>query len=449
MSRLNRKSYELLTAEVLRLAGSDPLLQVQREIVVKRLIRLREQPGNLATEAEIRAAVDLFPDFDPEVIAKAVRLNRPPSPVVGWLRRIAIASGTLGALAGNIWLVNLPYPMIRRPVAEVAPLLLLPSFIEMDRNYRSAIALVEQSDQLVNQATSAADIELGKDKVASAQKSLEKLPVWFLGYYPERYCTWMSCSWKFTYDEFETARKQIGRMEATVFQEEQAIAQYETAQVSLENAKELYATMPDKGEAIALWQGAIDDLTQVPAQTLAGRLAQTQLPAETRDFQQTASTVASEIQSETLFGTAKAYAANAVATAQNPPHPVEMWAKAKQQWEEAINELEKIRESEPGYLEAQKLRAQYRDQLGTVEVRLLQEQEATDFLRQAQLAYTSLISSTPDNSNRYRGELQQIMNQLQEVPSGTTAYRKAEQIKQEVMGLIQQVNTPAKTKAEL
>jgi hypothetical protein len=75
--------------------------------------------------------------------------------------------------------------MIRRPVSRVAPIILLPSYISMDRNYRQAIALVEQADQLVNQATSLADLELGAKKVQEAQKSLDALPVWFLGYEPQ------------------------------------------------------------------------------------------------------------------------------------------------------------------------------------------------------------------------------------------------------------------------
>lgn len=441
MSRLNHKSYDLLVAEVRRLSGSDPMLRVQRELAIKRLMRLRDQPGEPATEAEIRAAVDLFPGFDAKVMAQAVRLNRPPSGLGNVLKGLAIAGGTLGVLAGTVWLVNLPYPMIRRPVASVAPMLLLPSFMEMDHHYRQAIALVEQSDQLVNQATSKADIERGEEKVTAAQASLDKLPVWFLGYSPQRYCTFMSCSWQFTYDEFETARRQIGRMDAQIFQEEQAIAQYETAQVSLDNAKGLYATMPNQAEAIALWQGAIDDLTQIPAPTLAGRLAQTQLPAETRDFQQTASVVASEIQSETLFGAARAYGKAAVATAQGAPHPVEIWEKAQGEWEEAIKELGTISPGESGYLEAQKLRAEYTNQLGTVKVRLKQEQEAVTLFDRAQSAYTNLIATDFEaNPRRYLSELQTVANQLQKVQAGTTTYGQAEQMQRQVSAMIQEAN---------
>jgi len=59
----------------------------------------------------------------------------------------------LGSAAGVVWVVNLPYPMIRLPVAKTAPILLLPSFISMDHHYRGVLAAVEQADQLVNKAT--------------------------------------------------------------------------------------------------------------------------------------------------------------------------------------------------------------------------------------------------------------------------------------------------------
>ncbi|MFQ4141339.1 hypothetical protein [Chlorogloeopsis sp. ULAP02] len=68
-------------------------------------------------------------------------------------------------VTGSVWVVNLPYPMIRWPVAKTAPILLLPSFISMDRNYRGTVNYVEQADQLINKATSQADIEYGADKV--------------------------------------------------------------------------------------------------------------------------------------------------------------------------------------------------------------------------------------------------------------------------------------------
>jgi hypothetical protein len=219
MGRLNNRAYELLKTEVNRLV-KDPLETVRRDIVLRRLDKLRLQSGEPLTYAELKAEVeDIFPEFDEKVLRRAAKANR----ASGKLKLVGFAALGTAIAAGTVWVLNLPYPMIRWPVARTVPIVLLPSYISMDHNYRQAISLVEQADQLVNQATSAQDIELGGTTAAQAQQHLDQLPVWFLGYYPRAYCTLFSCTWQFTYDEFETARKDIGRMEAKVFQEQNAL----------------------------------------------------------------------------------------------------------------------------------------------------------------------------------------------------------------------------------
>ena len=166
--RLNRKAYKILVAEVIKAAEKDKVAgDISRQIALRRLKSLNSTKSKLVTEAELKYLIsDLFPDFNPEAIAKAIRVNRPPSKL--WLiPKLAIV---LGGLTGLIWILNLPYPMIRRPVAKTAPIILLPSYVKMDRNYREAIANVEQADQLVNQATSLEDLKLGQEKVNQAQK---------------------------------------------------------------------------------------------------------------------------------------------------------------------------------------------------------------------------------------------------------------------------------------
>ena len=84
---------------------------------------------------------------------------------------LGITTVTTAGLVGLISLVNLPYPMIRRPVSKVAPLLLLPSYIEMDHHYREAIAHVEQADQLIHHVSSFEDIKLGKKRLNLLKKT--------------------------------------------------------------------------------------------------------------------------------------------------------------------------------------------------------------------------------------------------------------------------------------
>ncbi len=443
MPRLNRSAYDLLAAEVKRLSAANPALNVQRELTLKRLLRLCNQEGTPVTAVEIEAQLELLPGFDPNVIARAARLNGSSggmdnfwsgvgSVLTGVLIKGAIASGVLGAIAGGVWLANLPYPMIRGPVSKVAPMLLLPSFMKMDRHYRLATSLVEQSDQLVNQATGAADIALGKEKVIAARASLDKLPVWFLGYSPQRYCTMFSCSWQFTLDEFATARKQIGRMEAKIFQEEQALDKLDIASESLATAKGLHATVPDKTEAIALWQSAVDNLEQIPSATLAGRLAQTQLVAEQRDFLQIAATSAGSAKSNTMLQSAKNYANQAVKTAQKAPHPPEVWEKAAGQWQAAIEELNTVARDNPSYLDVQKLKAEYHASLGEIQIRLKQEQDSQKAFENAESSYVALVSSR-DRTSLDRGQLQMIFNALGKVKNGTTVYAKAKTMERQLL----------------
>ncbi|MEO0352755.1 MAG: hypothetical protein AAF282_22170, partial [Cyanobacteria bacterium P01_A01_bin.15] len=180
MPRLCDRAYSLLDTELKRLCQGKPAEQVRRNIVAKRLLRLRDQDGPPATYAELKEAIeDIFPEFNQRILKQAAKLNR-PNPAVGPARWLLGLSAGVVAIAGGIWFINLPYPMVRWPVARTAPMLLLPSFMRMDQNYRQVIIYTEQADQLINNATSAADFDLGEEKSVQAQKHLDRLPVWFL-----------------------------------------------------------------------------------------------------------------------------------------------------------------------------------------------------------------------------------------------------------------------------
>ncbi len=438
MFRLTAKAYSKLSDEVRRLTGDDPLMRAQREIVLKRLLVMRDRIGPLLTEAEIKGLIlDLLPTCNLTVIKQAAALNRPVSPIQKVVAGTLLGAGAIGLGAGLITFLNLPYPMIRWPVAKIAPIVLLPSFMEMDHNYRQVVSLVEQSDQLVNQATSAADIKLGSQKVTAAQKSLDKLPVWFLGYYPQMYCQWMTCSWQFTKDEFLQARQNIGRMEAKLFQEDQAMTTFQSAEDWLATAKASYLKL-HQSTAIGDWQKAIDQLEQLPNSTLAYRLAQTKLEAYQRDFQSAASVAVEKRQANTMLDTAKAYATTAAAAAQNPPHPAEVWERAAKQWELAIDRLEQVESDNPGYGEAQILKANYQGALGTVTLRLKQEELSRQSLKIAESLYSELLSQQNQSLPKSvaQAKSQQILDTLQEVRSGSTAEAKSNNLKKTVLKLL-------------
>jgi len=437
MRRLSDRSLRILRAEVQKCASGDLAGRVQRDIVLKRLEKMRLQPGPPASLDDLRSAiVDMFPNFSQKVLKAAARANRPPGP---W-GKIKFAAVVLIGATGGLYVLNLPYPMIRWPVARIAPILLLPSYISMDHHYRQAIAHVEQADQLINQPSSPADLTLGEKKLQAAEKNLDALPVWFLGYWPQ-HTFWRG--WQFTLDEFKTARANVGRMEATLFQEKQAQVLLKQAEQALQTSKHQYQqaqTVADRSAEVATWQAALDILQQIPSETLAGRIAQTKLVAYTRDYEQVASFAAGSTRSGTLIEAAQEFAQAATQMEQKPPHAAAKWNQTASLWQKAIQRLEDIPVEDPGYASAQRLLATYQTNLGTAQTQLQAEQEAVEVLKQAQTSVQALVANSSSlESNQKISQIQDIMNQLQTIQPGTTAYSEAQSLMQAAQTKLEQL----------
>ena len=358
--RLNNRACKVIAKEIAKAAAKDTLAgEVSQKIAIKRLRKLNSTKGKPVTERELTYLIsDIFPDFNSKVIKKAVRANRPPSKL--WL--IPKVAAGLAGFAGLIWLLNLPYPMIRRPVAKTAPLLLLPSYLRMDYNYRQAIAKVEQVDQLVNNATTIADLELGREKVSQAQQHLDALPVWFLGYEPQMYRTWFSFGWKFTLDEFQSARAKVGRMDAKVFQEINAITKLKEIKQNIQQAKENYQQAQDtatKQQAIIAWQEGIDQLQQLPLGTLAKEQADSSYQAYLRDFRQLSGLIAGNNRTNKIISVAQQFYTQASNICDNPPHSSSRWQQCANLLSKAIAVLNRVPLENAGYLETQTLLASY------------------------------------------------------------------------------------------
>ncbi|MEA5509686.1 hypothetical protein VB715_07905 [Crocosphaera sp. UHCC 0190] len=361
---------------------------------------------------------------------------------------IGITTVAATGFVGLVYLVNLPYPMIRRPVSKVAPLLLLPSYIEMDHNYREAIAHVEQADQLIHHVSSFDDITLGEKKVKIAQQNLDKLPVWFIGYEPKRYCQMFSCSWQFTLDEFEAARKQIGRMEAIIFQQKNAYNTYQQAAGNLQQAQKDYQTAinPQQKQTILTnWQHSLDELQQLPADTFAATLASNQLEMYQRDFQAVAGDMDGLKKGNTMIQAAQQFSLAATNLCKNPPHPVEKWQQCDKLWQQAIERLEKISPEETSYLATQTLLAQYQSNLGIIKIREKIEADSVDALETAkdeiqrrQTSYAKRIE--PEEKGTFVSELQGTIDQLKEVQTGTSSYQESQGLLKLAQAKLQEVS---------
>jgi hypothetical protein len=334
----------------------------------------------------------------------------------------------IGVPVGALWIVNLPFEPIRRPIAQHAPLLLLPSRISIDHHYRQAIATYEEAKQLIDNATSFQDILQGESKLNQTQTSLSRLPLRLTDWDDDRlYSGWYN--WRYSYRSLMETRAQVGRLKARVFQEKNGWMAFESAEQELGEVKQRYKQsegLTEKQQAIALWRGAINRLDQIPADTFAGKAAEKILAVEQQQLVDVAGVELENGQSVVHINAAKQFAMQAAILSQNAPHPVARWQEAKELWAEAIAQLNNVSASDPvGYTEAQKLLAQYKTNQGSIQTRMSMESEATDALEsaKAQIPYLN-YGDRPARISRVQG----IIFDLQRVKQGTTSYDEAQQL---------------------
>jgi len=129
-----------------------------------------------------------------------------------------------------------------------------------------------------------------------------------------------------------------------------------------------------------------------------------------------------------LIEGAKQFALAAAQASQNPPHTETQWRQIAKLWSTAIEQLENVRVEEPGYVEAQKLLATYQTNLGIIETRLQAETESQSSLKQANEQIQSLIAAPPSDPQRFQGQIQGIINQLNTIKPGTTAYPEGQRL---------------------
>lgn len=347
-----------------------------------------------------------------------------------------------------LWVINVPNSPIRRVVAAHAPMLLLPSYLAMEQSFREAIAHLEQARQFIDQATSYNDIVMGAEHLTQAQASLDAMPLDRLDYdwrNPYQYYDWR-WNWRLTYRSMMTARQETARLQAKATQEQQAFTRLEEAEESLNLARQQYTQAQSSTEqqaAIVDWQVAIDAIAQIPPHTFAGQTARTRLNAYQRDFNAVGGLNAFSGKAATFIAAAKQFGWRAAKMGQNPPHTEATWKAIAHMWEQAIQELAQVPASESqGYLEAQRLTAEYQSNLSVVSMRRQEEIEAVQALATANRSIDALLASIPADGPINRQvtitQLQRIIEQLKVIKPGTTAYAEAQLLIQQAQNKLNQ-----------
>ena len=347
----------------------------------------------------------------------------------------------VGIPVGIIYVVNLPYPVIRQPVAKAAPLLLLPSNMAIEANFKKGQSTVEEARQLIENPTSAADLDRGELKLKDGKSALDSIPVWYVADWAEYSRGYWGYGWEFSPAGLQAARVKAGQLEAKVFQEKNAQIALTDAEKDATIAKTQFqsATSPiDKKIAVQNWQASIDLLNQIPSQTMAGRKAQQLANNSARDLKALAGFAVGNEKVTSVIGGAEEFARKAAETGRNPPHSSDRWAETALMWQEAINRLEKItRDDVQSYPEAQKRLAEYKLSLSEVRVRLKNEQESVQAFDNANRNLATLWANLPKysddlNRNQAIGSFIAINSDLEKIKDGTTVYLKAQKVKIDV-----------------
>lgn len=347
----------------------------------------------------------------------------------------------VGIPVGIIYVVNLPYPVIRQPVAKAAPLLLLPSNMAIEANFKKGQATVEEARQLIEAPTSANDLDRGELKLRDAKGALDAIPVWYVADWAEYSRGYWGYGWEFSPAGLQGARVKVGQLEAKVFQEKNAQISLSDAERDVTIAKAQFqqvASNIDKKLAAQNWQAAIDRLNQIPSQTMAGRKAQQLASTSSRDLKAVAGLSFSNEKVGSLISSAEGFAKKAAESGRNPPHTSDRWNEILLMWQQAIQQLEKVPADDiQGYAEAQRQLAEYRFSLSEVKVRLKNEQESVQALDSANRNLAALWASLPKfkddlNRNRAIASFMTINNELEKIKNGTTVYLKAQEVKIQV-----------------
>ncbi|MEO0456153.1 MAG: hypothetical protein AAF152_06155, partial [Cyanobacteria bacterium P01_A01_bin.114] len=176
-------------------------------------------------------------------------------------------------------------------------------------------------------------------------------------------------------------------------------------------------------------QAGLEKLSEIPPNTVAGKLAQAELATFQQNYQGLTGKSTPASQSHPAIQAAQQYATQADKIIQSPPSTVETWKTAAALWQTAITQLEQVPANSPSAAEAKTLRVNYINNLQQIQAKQTLEQNAKQTLSQVREQAQRLMEKRDKPPTpALLTELQTVIGELQAIPPGTTAYDEAQRL---------------------
>ena len=423
MPRLSDRAFKIIQVEIDSLRNQGDIDKLDSAILFSRLRTLQAGSGEHLTKAQIWEELsDIIPGIDLRVLTSATYAERNSS-------GLSVSIG-LGAAA---MLIASTAGLEATPLAGKAALSALTA------GRKDALGLSENADIQNDQSHN-----LG---VAKPLVTIESIKARFT---QERVRTANSVAETdaLEIDAFEVAKSfgwqaalkgQNPPHTAAHWQETAGLWRQAIAQLNqLPDSHPSYALVPPK---LAFYRDNLREIEGRQASAAAREQAvRVTKPAPTRDesvpkFSEAAepAAVSEAFGSESMvsevdyLAIARRQAQQAAIASQNAPHPAQDWASISRVWKTALFNLDQISPENPQYVDAQRMKAEYRKNLKTVRQNYRQEQSAGQSVASLETALAEVERSGLHRQVK-QSRVRAIRQKLQSIPAETEASLQAQKV---------------------
>src|SRR4028118_556616 len=183
MPHLNNRAYQILRTEIQKCSGDDPLSQLEQKLLLEELEKLRSslkensltQSSTPASLEELRKLVSAtYPKFSEKALSAAAKANRSLGiwsqirlTVLVLIGALVLIVGTGGALGlAKILLSSTDSESVASNTSSSKTITSMSS----EEHLHETTILVEQVEQLINKATTPANLALSEKKLNEAKQ---------------------------------------------------------------------------------------------------------------------------------------------------------------------------------------------------------------------------------------------------------------------------------------